>query len=309
MSDWTTVKAQGEPHARHENGFIDFQGKLYLIGGRRVQPVDIYDPTTQTWTHASKPPIEVHHFQPVVVGHQIWIVGAMTGEFPRETPLESVLIYEPATDSWSDGPSIPPERRRGASGCVHHSDGWIYLVGGIIDGHHSGTQLWFDRLNPESGEWQTLPDAPNKRDHAPCAMIDNQLYFFGGRETGRHNGQDYDALFGHTVTALDVFDCTAGTWSTHAESLPIPNAAGGSAVIDKKLVFIGGEADMPEASADMQIFDTVTNKWSVGPSLNRERHGTNCCVLNNALWIAAGSGAQRGEPELTSLETLPIAFV
>ncbi len=71
MSDWTTVTAKGQPHARHENGFIEFQGKFYLIGGRRIQPVDIYDPVANSWSSASKPPIEVHHFQPIIVNDQI----------------------------------------------------------------------------------------------------------------------------------------------------------------------------------------------------------------------------------------------
>lgn len=304
MSAWITVDAQGQPHARHENGFIDYQGKIYLIGGRRVQPVDVYDPATQGWTHASKPPIEVHHFQPIIVGEHIWIVGAMTGEFPRETPLKSVLIYDPVADQWSDGPTIPEGRRRGGSGCAYHSDGWIYLVGGIVDGHHSGTQCWSDRLNPTTGEWQILADAPNKRDHAPCVIHINKLYYFGGRETGRHNGLDYDALFGATIGAVDIYDCESDSWSTHPEPLPVQTAAGGAALVNNKIIYVGGEHERPEASADMQIFDPVTSQWTHGPSLNQERHGTNCCVLNNALWIAAGSGAQRGEPELTSIESL-----
>lgn len=306
MSSWITQNTTGEPHARHENGFIEFDNKFYLVGGRRIQPVDIYDPSSKHWTSASKPPIEVHHFQPIVVGNQIWIVGAMTGEFPRETPLETVIIYEPSTDSWSEGPAIPSNRRRGASGCVLHTDGWIYLVGGIIDGHHAGTQYWFDRLNPETGEWQSLVDAPTKRDHAPCAVIDNKLYFVGGRETGRHNGQDYDAFFGHTIAGLDIYDFESGSWATHTQPIPVETAAGGVAVVDDKLIYIGGEHGGPEASADMQLFNPNTGQWSKGPSLNRERHGTNCCVYDGAIWIAAGSGAQRGEPELTSLESLKI---
>lgn len=308
MSVWETVNAKGQVHARHENGFIEFQGKFYLIGGRRVQPVDVYDPSTQKWTQASKPPMEVHHFQPIIVGNDIWIVGAMTGEFPRETPLESVLIYSPLADTWSHGPSIPEARRRGASGCAYHSDGWIYLVGGIVDGHHSGTQCWSDRLNPSSGEWERLPDAPNRRDHAPCAILNNKLYYFGGRETGRHNGQDYDAFFGHTIAAVDVYDCVEGAWFTHAQPIPIQTAAGGAAVVNNSIVYVGGEHGRPEASGDTQIFNADTNLWTSGPSLNQERHGTNCCVFNDALWIAAGSGAQRGEPELISIETINVNF-
>ena len=230
----------------------------------------------------------------------------MTGEFPREKPLETVYIYVPTTDTWKEGLEIPPERRRGAAGCVLHDDGWIYLVGGIVDGNHSGTQCWFDRLNPQTGEWQILPDAPNKRDHAPAAILENRLYFFGGGESGRHDGTDYNTLFFAAIADVDVYDFETGTWSVHKEPLPIETAAGGSGVANNKIHYVGGEAGRMEAFTQMQVFDPKSEQWSMGPELNRARHGTNCCVFDNKLWIAAGSGARGGEPELTSIECIEI---
>lgn len=299
---WETIDCNGAPNARHENGFAEIDGKFYVFGGRRIQPVDIFDPATNTWSHASPPPMEIHHFQPVIIGSELWLLGTMTGEFPRETPLETVFIYEPKTDSWKTGPAIPEGRRRGGAGCVLHTDGWIYVVGGIIDGHYSGTQAWFDRLNPETGEWQILSDAPHKRDHAPAAIVDNKLYFFAGRETGRHNGQDFNQLFSDTIAGVDVYDLEAGTWSTLRDEIPIQTAAGGAGVIDGKIHYVGGEAGRMEAFTDLQIFDPTIETWTVGPSLNRSRHGTNAFTFDGAMWIAVGSGARGGEPELTSLE-------
>ena len=306
MAQWKTLECNGEPHCRHENGFAELGGKFYLFGGRRIQPVDIFDPQTKTWTSASPPPQEIHHFQPVTVGDEIWLLGTMTGVFPREPPLPTVYIYVPSTDTWKEGPEIPEARRRGAAGCVMHKDGWIYVVGGIVDGHFSGTQCWFDRLNPETGEWQVLPDAPNKRDPDPAAIVNNTLNFFGGRETGRHNGQDLDIFFDYTIADVDVYDFKTVTGAVHQEPLPIETAAGGAGVLNNKIHYVGGEAYRPEAFTDMQIFDPKEDRWSKGPSLNRARHGTNCCVFDNKLWIAAGSGARGGEPELTSIECIEI---
>ncbi len=302
MSNWKTIECTGSPHARHENGFAEFEGKFYVFGGRRIQPVDIFDPTTNTWTHASPPPMEIHHFQPVIVADELWLLGTMTGVFPREVPLETVFIYQPKTDTWKEGPPIPEGRRRGGAGCVLHSDGWIYVVGGIVDGHHSGTQAWFDRINPATGEWQILPDAPTKRDHAPAAIVGDKLYFFGGRETGRFNGADYERFFFATIPDVDVYDFTVGSWSTMDKPIPVQTAAGGAGVIDGKIFYVGGEAGRPEAYSDLQILDPATQEWSVGPPLNSARHGTNACVFDGAFWIAVGSGARGGEPELNSLE-------
>jgi len=270
-------------------------GLRRLRGNYTCLAVAAYNP----WIYLTPKP-------PVIVEDEIWLLGTMTGEFPRETPLEHVLIYKPLLDEWSFGPEIPQARRRGAAGCVFHTDGWIYVVGGIVDGHHSGTQAWFDRINPKTGAWDILPDAPNKRDHAPCAILGDKLYFFGGRETGRHNGSDYDAFFDYTVGDVDVYDFRSESWSIHPEPLPIETAAGGAATHGEKIFYVGGEAYRPEAFSDMQVFDGPTQGWGFGPSLNRARHGTNCCIMDGKLWIAAGSGARGGEPELTSIECLDV---
>ncbi|MEO9592385.1 MAG: galactose oxidase, partial [Rhodopirellula bahusiensis] len=83
---WLTVKTEGQPTARHEAALVGFQGKLFLLGGRRINPVDVYDPETNVWTTKSETPLELHHFQGVVVGDAIYLMGAMTGPYPKETP-------------------------------------------------------------------------------------------------------------------------------------------------------------------------------------------------------------------------------
>ena len=46
MSKWITLDCKGAPHCRHENGFAAYNGKFYLFGGRRIQPVDVFDPAS-----------------------------------------------------------------------------------------------------------------------------------------------------------------------------------------------------------------------------------------------------------------------
>ncbi len=110
----------------------------------------------------------------------------------------------------------------------------------------------------------------------------------------------------HTIGAVDLYDLATGTWSVHPEPLPIETAAGGTGVVNAKIHYVGGESGRLEAFTEMQIFDTAAGVWSLGPPLNRARHATNCCVYDGKLWIAAGSGARGGAPELTSIECLDI---
>jgi hypothetical protein len=65
--------------------------KAYLVGGRIIKPVDIYDPTTRKWTNGKPPPKSMHHTQCVAVDNSIWIVSSWTGGYPHEANND--LIY------------------------------------------------------------------------------------------------------------------------------------------------------------------------------------------------------------------------
>ena len=110
---WTALATTGSPTARHETAMVARAGKAYLVGGRGVKPVEEFNPSTNTWRQLNPTPLEIHHFQPVAYGDLIYVVAAMTGRYPKETPLETVYLYDADRDAWRKGPAIPPERRRG----------------------------------------------------------------------------------------------------------------------------------------------------------------------------------------------------
>ncbi len=170
------------PIARHEAAYVAVKDKFYLLGGRRVQQVSIYDPVKQTWTQGSKPPIELHHFQPVVWEDEIWVGGAFTGKYPAETPVPHFFIYNPANDTWRQGPDMPADRQRGAAGMVIYQER-MYMVCGLTDGHRSGHSRWLDVYDPKLDTWEALPDAPRARDHFQATATENHLYVLGGRRS------------------------------------------------------------------------------------------------------------------------------
>ena len=176
---WETLSPEGQPTARHEAGFIAYKDQFYLMGGRRINPTSVYDPINNSWSEKAAPPIEIHHFQPVVFGNAIYIIGALTGGWPNETPLERVMVYYPEQDAYSFTHTIPEHRRRGGAGLVVYNDK-IYVVGGITHGHMNGFQTWLDEYNPRTGEWTPLADAPFPMDHFQATVSGDKLYAFGG---------------------------------------------------------------------------------------------------------------------------------
>ncbi|MEX0320855.1 MAG: Kelch repeat-containing protein [Puniceicoccaceae bacterium] len=297
---WTLLDVKGAPTARHETAFVEVDGMFYLIGGREAQGrIDRLNPRTLEWTTMKAQSPLIHHFQPVVVDGKIWMVGAMTGKFPAEPPMERIHIYDPKADKWIEGSPMPEGRRRGSAGTVVY-DGKIYMACGIELGHIEGTNGWFDVYDPQTDTWSQLPDAPHVRDHFHAVVLDDKLYCIGGRNTSMHEKGNLASLFKAIVYEVDVYDFKTGKWSTMDKKTPLGSAAGGTAVLDGKIVYFGGE-DAEVARNETWILDPETGSWTQAGSLNQGRHGSQAIVYGNAIYIAAGS-PKRGGGKIDSVE-------
>lgn len=302
MNSWQFVDTEGDLHPRHEAGLAAINTYLYLVGGRRIKPVDELNTTSSTWKALSHPPIEMHHFQPVVYDGKIYVLGAMTGKYPHETPLSHIWIFDPSNNQWQKGDEIPAERRRGGSGVSLYKNKF-YISGGITQGHWDGTKAWFDEYDPLTGTWRKLSDMPHKRDHFQSAIIGDKYYAAGGRITSKKT----ENVFNQVVMKVDFYDFNIGAWSTTEQDLPTGRAGNSSFAFDGKLWVFGGEsASISDAHNDVEILDPISGKWSIGPSLLRGRHGTGVAIIDGHLWTATGSGRRGGRPELLSVEKLRV---
>ncbi|MEM9572828.1 MAG: DUF5060 domain-containing protein [Pseudomonadota bacterium] len=301
---WESVETENTPIARHEASLVAFKDTLLLIGGRGLKPVDEYRVHENKWVQKSFPPIELHHFQAVTIGDTVYIVGAMTGPWPIETPVDRVIAYYPKEDRFEYLHDIPEPRRRGSAGAVVH-DGKIYLVGGITNGHMDGTKAWLDEYDPKTGAWRVLPDAPHARDHFQLAVQDEKLYAFAGRRSRQRTSQGFEL----TVRFGDVFDLRTNEWRTVSNSSEIPvQRAGNMAIaVNDEIVIGGGESSAQVAAhGEVEAYNTQSRTWREWPRLNRGRHGTGFARIGEYIYTASGSGNRGGEPELTSLERLKV---
>jgi len=299
---------------RHENAFTKVGDKLYLLGGRGIKPIRIYDTQTDSWSQGAAPPIELHHFQAVAWNNLIYVIGAFTGSyndnsggFVGEKPVGFIYIYNPTTNSWQRGSPIP--RPRGSAGAVVYNDK-IYIVSGQTQGHTGGWVSWFDEYDPATDTWQILPDAPRARDHFHALVKDDRLFIAGGRRSNRNAN-----VFANTVAEVDVYDFTQNKWLTNsslppAEFLNIPplptqRAGASNVILGNDLLVIGGESTaQTNAHSEVEALDLGNLTWKQYAPLKRGRHGTQAVVHENKVFIAAGSGNRGGGPELNSIEML-----
>lgn len=289
------------PVKRHEATYIGVGGRIYLLGGRRIQPVSIFDPAKTTWSAGSVPPIELHHFQAVTHGKLIYVAGALTGRYPGETPAPFIYVYDTEKDIWRQGDAIPESRQRGSTANVVR-DGKLYMVSGIRDGHRGDHKPWFDSYDLATGEWQQLPDTPQPRDHAQAAIVGDKLYLIGGRKS--HAPKN---TMGDTTAEVDIFDFTSNTWSTCDANIPTERAGLFLTTVGEDILAIGGEAlGQKKARSQVEAFNTRTQTWRSLAPLLEGRHGTGAVQHNGRIYVASGCGNVGGSPELTSQESVAI---
>ena len=288
----------GAPIARHENGYVEIDGKFYLVGGRGDHSIQVYNPADSSWEFKAEPPnsISLHHFQAAAIGDTLYIVASYRGDFPDETAVENIYKYDVPSDTWVTGSVIPFSRRRAAAGVAAYN-GKLYVVCGSTGGHgaSSSRNALFDEYDPLTDTWTTLPDAPRARDHVQVAVVNDKLYVAGGR-----NGQLPD-----TVLEVDVYDFTTGQWSTlpTSSNFPVPRSGASTLAVGKYVVVLGGESiTQVDAHTEVHALDTETNDWIELSGLNVGRHGTQAVFFDEKIYVVAGAGERGGSPELIDHE-------
>lgn len=296
--EWKMVTPVTESTARSECSMVSIGNKLYLFGGRGMKPMEVYDSKTNSWEKKGELPQEIHHFQAVVYGGEIYVLGALTGPYPHETPIPNIYIYNPEKDEWRKGGEIP--RKRGSAGVFVYKDK-IYMVCGILDGHWDGHVAWFDEYDPKTGQWKQLPDAPQARDHINVTMVKDKLVVAAGRRSSAKIGKVLDLVIPET----DVYDFKTGTWTTAQETIPTTRAGVAAITYKNTAVFIGGEgpAQVP-AHDEVEAFDPKTMTWKSMPKLNEGRHGTSAAQIGKKFYISSGVANRGGQPERNTMEVL-----
>ncbi|HVR79553.1 MAG TPA: kelch repeat-containing protein [Acidimicrobiia bacterium] len=320
---WIEIDDGTGPQKRHEAGFVAVGDRLYLIGGRGVKYIQYFDLSTGSWVNTGVQTADLHHFQPVVLGDDIYIVGALTGkccEAETELPVDVVKVFDTQTNTLSDSHAIPPEFQRGSTGAVAYQ-GDIYIVSGNSGGHGDTTgektvnTKAFTKYDPDAppnapldAPWTALETIPHARDHFSAAVIGDKLYVAGGRTSEVAFG---NAMFAAVVPEVDVYDFDTDKWSTLGSNLPSPRAASPTAALGGALYVIGGEGgslSSPEDPAWDAVHRLVpSNAWAILEPIPVPRHGTGAAVCGGDIYVAAGATTRGGEDETNDFHALDTA--
>jgi len=278
------------PSARQEVSYVALGGHLYLAAGNdRTQ--SRYDPATDQWTRVADLPASfegIDHVHGVAVGGRIVYVGGLSQwEYPFPV-TGAVAIYDPATDEFADGAAMPSPRAAGGVAAWH---GKVIYAGGLGP---DGAVARVDAYDPQADEWTRLADMPRPREHFHVAVVGDELYAIGGRETFESEG----GIEIEEIATVDVLDLPAddadlptATWRQDVTSLPTPRGGLGVVEIGECIYTIGGEHELgggEEVTGATESYDPTTGTWHVLSPLWTPRHGIQAAAIGQTIYVAGG---------------------
>jgi N-acetylneuraminic acid mutarotase len=254
-------------------------GRIYAIGGFgapavAVATVEEYDPATDTWTTKTEMPTKRGFLACAAADGRVYVLGGNTGPGIWGTSLDTVEVYDPATDRWTVGPPMSAARDGAAASAV---DGRVYAIAGaVVTGHESyDTLKSVEVYDPTSATWVARADLSRGRDTFSALAVDGGILVVGG-----------------FVPYGEMYDPTADAWST-SKSIPSPRIGpAAAAVAGKVYVFGGDEKGGGPATSRVFVYDVEADEWAELAPMPFAGLGMSAAVVDGKVYVIGGSERQ-----------------
>lgn len=176
---WSKLAALPAPRSSFDAAVLG--DKVYVIGGWNLHgesdqsewhdtawSLDLNDASAK-WQPLAPPPFQRRAVS--VAAHQgkLYVIGGMTSD--NET-THRVAIYDPASDSWSEGPDLPGTGMSGFGSASFATGGHLYVTS--MDGFVS-------KLADDGKSWSTIAKTDRERFfHRMLPVSDHELLMIGG---------------------------------------------------------------------------------------------------------------------------------
>ena len=203
---------------------------------------------------------------------QVFVVGGFN---EAGQPVNTVELYDPQTDAWSEGPALPI--------AVHHTGAatlgdQLYVVGGFTGTDFKPT----DKVYVYNGTaWVEGPKLPQPLGAQGIAVWGDRLFVVGGNQAnGASTGVMYSLGVGDTEWQIEP-------------SMPTLRNHLTLAAANDKLYAIGGRDENSMTLQTVEIYDPVTKKWQTGADMPTGRSGITSAVVGGKVYVFGGESTDK----------------
>ena len=172
------------PRARMRISSVALNGKIYVIGGSTAVSdkgtlLQVFDPAQNTWADLAPMPTgrgigDGGGLTASAVEGKIYAIGGYTKDAPNW--LQTVEVYDPATDTWDNQKDMPTGRDY-LSSTTPAVGGLIYVIGGGNNNVPLGAVEEFD---PAKNVWTARKKMIDARMGVSVSAVRGKLYAIGG---------------------------------------------------------------------------------------------------------------------------------
>ncbi len=214
-----------------------------------------------------------------------------------------VVAMSPASgaeNSWATKASMHFSRTGTGAAAVN---GIVYVIGGSQRYNTSDTGFSYVSINsteaydPATDTWVEKAPMPTSRDGLAAAAFQGKIYCFGGRNVSK----DYSI----STNVNEAYDTETDSWEIKT---PMPTARSGlqTSEVGGKIYLIGGwieseSSSFLEKSAQVEIYDPVTDTWATGSPTPTAVAGYASAVLDSKIYIVSGVASGSTKTNLTQI--------
>jgi hypothetical protein len=176
---WTDLAPLPQPRSSHDAAVLN--DTVFVVGGWKLSgssddsqwhdaawSLDLSDPAAH-WRALAKPPFQRRATSVAAHDGKLYVIGGMQS---TGGPTTRVALYDPSTDTWSEGPSLPGTGMSGFGSAAFATGG--QLIVSTMDG-------FVHRLAADGQSWETVAKAdPARFFHRMLPSSDHELLMIGG---------------------------------------------------------------------------------------------------------------------------------
>jgi N-acetylneuraminic acid mutarotase len=276
LCDCWTMKAPTQV-PRYDAGSAVIDGKLYVATGHNTLdlqlPLQVYDPTTDTWTSRGMLPSN-GTMGVAALGGRLYVV-AWEGAW-GQSPRGVVESYDPTTGEWARHASPIIQRQQFAAAALN---GILYVVGGHEGEDYSRALEAYD---PATDTWTVKTPMQHPRKWMTVAVANGKLYAIGG--DGNINGHVRSLH-----SSVEAYDPVTDSWTPKAP-LPTKLIFAAADVVDGIIYVVGGGPLYSTATPNVYAYDPESDTWSIAPPMRTARYLATAATIDGVLYVVGGYG-------------------
>ncbi len=238
------------------------------------------------WQTRASIPYRVQEIYPALHKGEIYLAGGLSPDVDPSAQgiSDRLYIYNPATDAWRRGPSLPEPR--------HHpylvSTGpRLYAFGGFVAAHGGRWSASADilLLDEAAGQWRKVSQLKHPQSETVAAFIDGRVYLASGRApegTANANWNDQ-----RDIRAMQIFDPRTNEVTVGPAAPTARNSAAG-AVIDGQLYVVGGRVVNDGNRATTEVYQPATGTWRTVAPMPNAQGGIAAAAVAGKLYVFGG---------------------